>query len=90
MIIKPLTDRKWRGYTFEELQDQRILTDARITIQKNLLEDRFRALRPGGNTGSTTRKVFSALGYLDYIMLGAALFRKIRPWLRFIRRKKKG
>lgn len=89
MIIRPLTDRKWRGYSFDELQDQRILNDARIAIQKSVLEDRFKALKPGGMAKEASKGIFAALGYMDYVMLAISVFRKIRPLLRLFRRKKK-
>lgn len=89
MIIRPLTDHKWRGYTLEEIQDERIVNDARIEIQKTIIEDDFKSLRNGGSLKESGRKLLSAFNYIDYITLGITIFRKLRPILAFFRRKKR-
>lgn len=88
MMVKPLTDRKWRGYTFEQLQDERILNDARIAIQKSLIDENVKNLKSGFTIKGTSKKILSVLGYTDYIMLGIAALRRLRPVFRFLRRKK--
>lgn len=87
MIVKPLTNRKWKGYSFEQLQDQRILNDARIAIQKTVIEEDVKNIKRV-NFKDSSRRLFSALGYMDYIMLGITLVRKLRPVFKFFKRKK--
>lgn len=89
MIIKPLTDRKWNGYTLEQLQDEKLLNDARIDIQKMRLKKKLQSF--GNNVGGgkgVTKKIFSALDYVDYIVLGMVILRKLKPLLSIFRKKR--
>lgn len=88
MIIKPLTDRKWRGYTLDQLQDERIVNDAKIEIQKSILENRFEYFKQLGGGKGAFKKVFSAMNYMDYIVLAFTIIKKLSPIFRFFKKKK--
>ena len=78
MIMKPLTDRRWQGYTLNELQEQKTINDARIMVQKLALEHQFQTLK---TTRQREKGMFSrmlnALTYVDYAVLGVTLVRRI-------------
>ena len=79
MIMRPLTDRKWRGYTFDELQEQILVNDIRIEIQKKRIEKRAEPIRQIGKSGKNiVSTAFSFLDYFDYIRLGFTVIRKVR------------
>ncbi len=78
MIMKPLTDRKWKGYTLDELQHQRTINDARILVQKMALKhqiDRLQTTRKRDK--GVFQKMLSALSYVDYAVLGITLARRV-------------
>lgn len=89
---KNSSSREWKGYSFDELKEQQALNDARIMLQKMKLEDTLSSLRhplAGRTNGGVFRKMFSALGYMDYIVMGIALMRRLKPLWRLVSRKKK-
>lgn len=88
MIMKPLTDRKWKGYTLEELQHQRTVNDARILVQKMALKHRIDALQATRQRDkNVVQKMLSALNYVDYAVLGLTLARKVASILSHLRKK---
>lgn len=77
------TDRRWKGYDFDELQEQIVLNDARIFAQKMVLDRRTESIRHmGGGATSFFKIAFSLFDYIDYITLGVNLFRKLRRLFR--------
>lgn len=78
MIMKPLTDRRWQGYTLNELQAQKAINDARIMVQKLALEHQFNSLKTRRERGQGMfSRMLSALTYVDYAVLGVTLVRRI-------------
>lgn len=79
MIMKPLTDRSRPGYTLDELQVQRSINDARIMVQKMVLQRRVAELRrPRTNEAhGVFGKMVNALGYVDYAVLVVTAVRRI-------------
>lgn len=75
MILKPMTDRRWRGYSFDELQDQILITDARIEVRKKKLAEKVGELRA---STEQSQPVSGAIKAFRYIKTGVAAFRKIR------------
>lgn len=82
--------RKWAGYTLAELRGQRELVNTRIAVERNSLADDVDELREKitlrSRPASVAGKMFSALSYLDWIILSVSFFRKIAPL--FNRRKR--
>lgn len=77
-LMKPLTDRRWRGYTLDELQTQRSINDARIMVQKISLSHELASLRTGQSARrGIFKKMVGALGYVDYAVLGVMALRRI-------------
>lgn len=76
--MKPLTDRRWRGYTLDQLQAQRSINDARIMVQKIALKHEFDSLKTSRKRDTGIfNKVINALGYVDYAVLGISLARRV-------------
>lgn len=87
MIMKPLTDRKWKGYSFEELQDQILVNEIRIDLLQKKIDRKSKPLREAGKSGKNVMSIaMYLLDYVDYIRFGLTAFRKIRGLFR--RRKK--
>lgn len=90
MILKPLTNRQWRGYSYDELQEQQALNETRIMLQKKALKEKISTLTGKKITASDKpqtkfSKVFS---YFEYVILGLNLFRKIRSVYEHFSKKK--
>ena len=80
--------KTWKGYNFDEIREQIVLNDARIMIQKIKIQDDIKALRTArSNNKSTFKKLFSALSYVDYIVMGITLIRKLRPLFKAFKKK---
>lgn len=79
MNVRPLTPHKWNGFSLEELKARQAVNDKRIELCKADLENSFAALKASGNTVKTiSGKVFSALSYMDYVVLALTVIRKVR------------
>ena len=87
--MKTLTDRTWRGYTLDELQNQRKINDEKISIQKSLLTNEIATLKAqrGAETG-IFKKMVNGLSYLDYAVLGVSAFKRISSLISLFRKKK--
>lgn len=87
--MKTLTDRKWRGYTLDELQTQRKINDEKIAIQKSLLADEVATLKTQrGAESGIFKKMINGLSYLDYAVLGVSAFKRISSLISLFRKKK--
>ncbi len=87
--MKTLTDRKWRGYTLDELQTQRKINDEKIAIQKSLLADEVVTLKTQrGAESGIFKKMINGLSYLDYAVLGVSAFKRISSLISLFRKKK--
>lgn len=87
MIMKPLTERKWKGYTLDELQHQRTVNDARILVQKMALEHQINVMQTTRKRDkSIAQKILSALSYVDYAVLGITLARKVASIVSHLRK----
>ena len=70
---------KWPGYSLDELQSLLERTDMLIENEKKILQENVREVKAVRDTSKTvTRKVLSALSYVDYLMIGLTVFRKLR------------
>ena len=57
-------------------------------IQKIKIQYDIKALRTArSNNKSTFKKLFSALSYVDYIVMGITLIRKLRPLFKAFKKK---
>lgn len=81
MILKPLTDRSWKGYNFDELREQIAVNEARIMVQSKKIERQAIDMKPPklSSDKSAAGIITTILTYVDYLALGVSLFRKIRP-----------
>lgn len=85
--MKGATNKPWRGYSFEELQDQILINEIRIHIQKKRLVRKTQPVKEVGKSGKNlVSTIMSFLDYADYLKVGFTIFRKIRG---LFRRKKK-
>lgn len=92
MILKPMTDRRWRGYTLDELQEQLVMTDVRIMMQKKKLKEKVSRIKPSFATSGTDgdsdsgplNKIMNIIGYVS---MGIGIIRKILPFIRKFRKK---
>lgn len=81
-------NRRWEGYTLEELRCQRALVNARMMIAQNTLSgdvERVRetfACRSKTSHNTMLGRMIGALSYMDWIMLGVGLYRRLSPLLR--------
>lgn len=78
----------WRGYTFDELRFQRVLSMTRLELQKESLAQQFDNLRNGRSTDGSAgwmTKLFGAFNYIDYAVFALTIGRKL---VRLFRRKK--
>lgn len=88
MILKPLTDRNWKGYTLDQLQENLLLTDTRIMLRKKALQAGIKDIQETAAGGTDIPDTFSkVLRYLDYVALAVTLIRKIRPIIARFRKK---
>ena len=76
MILKPLTDHKWEGYTLEELQEQMLLNDVRIARQKRELVRKFKTEKKKEKADGGWLSMVAP--YLEYFAMAMAIFGKIR------------
>ena len=76
MILKPLTDRRWKGYTLDEIQEQLVVNEARLMIQRQSLSKKIK-LDEKSRAMNLKGTFTNILGYVDYIMLGVSLLRRI-------------
>lgn len=83
--------RRWEGYTLEDLRNQRTIVNTRIMVERCRLADEVDTLRDKVLTTSRPNsmmgRMFSALSYLDWIMLGVTLWRRLSPL--FVRRHRR-
>ena len=82
--------RRWAGYTLEELRNQRTLVNARIMIERHRLSCDVNDLRESvvakSKPVTIAGRMFSALSYLDWVVMGVTAIRKISPLFRRHRR----
>lgn len=79
---------KWKGYTFDELEEQILLTDARIMAQKVALRNKVEWIKTGKFIPGLGGKLFSALSYADYAVVGITAIRKLIKLFKSIKGKK--
>lgn len=81
MTNAPNQDNTWQGFTFEELQYQKVLTAARISAQQQRLNDSIEMLRQEHplSPAQSLRKIFNALSVVDYMVMGMKIVRRLRP-----------
>lgn len=91
MILKPLTDTKWKGYTLDQLRENMAVTDARIMLQTEALKARFQKKKDDETTehpDSQTGAITKILGLVDYVLLVVSIVRKVRRIFARLSRKK--
>lgn len=71
----------WQGFTFEELQYQRLLTAARINAQQQRLADSIDMFKQSHplTPAQSLRKIFNALSVVDYMVIGLKIVKRLRP-----------
>lgn len=84
MILKPMTDRRWRGYSFEELQEQILINDARIEVRKHKLAERVNEIR---NTPEESGPVSGIMKAYRYFMTAKTFLRKIKSIIQRFRKR---
>lgn len=77
----PVKKNDWRGYDFDQLVYHRLLTQARLEVEKARLTETVASLKQGTPFMSKgfTRRLFSAFTFVDYAVIAMKLFRKIKP-----------
>lgn len=80
---EPLSSKKWRGYTLDELRYRRALTAVAVEIEKARMSRSVSGIVPNGlRRRSPGRfmlsKLLGSLSYMDYILLGWRLLRKLK------------
>lgn len=84
---RSLTTRRWRGYTLDELRTQRVLTQARIIVEKSRLRSNVNTLRVKRNgERNTFKKIVNALSAVDYAVLALGVVRKVGSIVSHLRR----
>lgn len=75
--------RRWTGYTLEELRNQRTIVNARIMIERHRLATNVDRLRETfvarSKPASVVSRMFSALTYIDWAVMGITVIRKVAP-----------
>lgn len=85
--MKHLTDNQWKGYSFQDLQEQILINEVRIHIQQRRLDRQVQPVRDIGKTGKNiVSTAMSLLDYVDYLRFGLTAYRKLRSI--FSRKKK--
>lgn len=80
---------EWQGLTLDELQYARMITLARLEIEKSKIIDASEAARaslPFVGSESSMSSVFKSVSKLEYLVIAFKLFRKFAPLFK----KKKG
>lgn len=81
-------DKKWDGYTLEELSYARTLALARIEVEKEVATVNYDRARKGnlGLSASLFTRITNVLTYTDYVVMAIQLYRSISP---LFKKKKK-
>ncbi|MCC8114229.1 MAG: hypothetical protein LIP03_09615 [Bacteroidales bacterium] len=77
---------QWRGYNFDDLRFNRVLSLTRIELEKHKIANDYQALM--GNNGRAYplfSRLSSAISYADYILIAFKLTRRV---LRMFSKKK--
>ena len=73
--------KPWRGYTLEEIRYQRVLTLARIEMEKVKLMNAYQTAIHGDRAHKTPTgilgRMFGALNYFDYGLIAYRLGRQV-------------
>ena len=73
--------KPWQGYTLEEIRYQRVLTLARIEMEKVKLMSAYQTALHGDKTQKTAigiiGRMFGALNYFDYGLIAYRLGRQL-------------
>lgn len=71
----------WRGYDFDQLRYQRLLTKARLEVEKTRIAETAVAFKEGTPFMSKglTQRILSAFTFVDYAVIATKIFRKIKP-----------
>lgn len=70
----------WEGYTLDQLMTIRAVTAARIELEQEKVAENFDRARAGNMyfSSSMFSRIFSAINYVDYLVIGVNLWRKLR------------
>lgn len=81
-------DKKWKGYTLEQLSYERTVALARIEVEKEVATVNYGLARKGnfGLTASLFSRITNVLTYTDYIVIAVQLYRSLSP---LFKKKKK-
>lgn len=75
--------RHWEGYTLQDLRNQRTIVNTHIMVERCRLADEVEELRTkmmtSARPGSMMGRMFSALSYLDWMVLAISLWRRLSP-----------
>lgn len=76
----------WEGYTLQQLYSRRTATDRRLLIESCRLADETALLRSKISSPKHPKtligRMFSAIDYADWIILGIGLWRRVSPFFR--------
>lgn len=84
MTLKHTTDKGWRGYNFDELQEQLILTDARIEVRKHKLAGRVKEFCVSSEEKGP---IAGAMKVYRYFQASKVYYRKIKSIIQRFRKK---
>lgn len=78
-----LQPKAWRGYNLDELRYRRALTEVAIEIERDRISQSIsnavpNALKGRSSGTSMMSRVFGALNYVDYAVLGWKLIKMIK------------
>lgn len=83
-----LAEKKWRGYSLDELRCRRALNEVEIAVEKDKLIRRVSWASPLNETGiSMLAKAIEALSYMDYVIIAFKLATRMAKLYRALKRR---
>lgn len=83
-----LAEKKWRGYSLEELRYRRALNEVEIVVEKDKLKRWVSGTSPQNEAGaSMLAKAMGALSYMDYVILAIKFATRMAKLYRVLKRK---
>ena len=81
MILKPLTDHKWNGYNFDELQEQLVINQARIIMTRKSLDRKVSNIKETsiGDVAADNSRFGRVVSLVELVVTGVAVFRRLKP-----------
>lgn len=83
-----LAEKKWRGYSLEELRYRRALNEVEIVVEKDKLKRWVSGTSLQNEAGtSMLAKAIGALSYMDYVILAIKFATRMAKLYRVLKRK---